>query len=102
MTLILLVFIYQHNSHNNYTKLRRLGLVCKITNYGFKISSNWDFSGNPVVKISPSNAGGTGSIPGCRGKIPHTSGPKSQNIQQKQYCNKFNKDFKNGLPQKKS
>ena len=27
--------------------------------------------------------------------------PKSQNIKQKQYCNKFNKDFKNGPHLKK-
>ena len=27
-------------------------------------------------------------------KIPHASRPKNQNIKQKQYCNKFNKDFK--------
>ena len=26
--------------------------------------------------------------------------PKTQNIKQKQYCNKFNKDFKNGPHQK--
>ena len=46
--------------------------------------------------------GGVGSIPGQGAKIPHASGPKNQNIKQKQYCNKFNKDFKNGLHQKKS
>ena len=28
--------------------------------------------------------------------IPHASRPKEQNIKQKEYCNKFNKDFKNG------
>ena len=27
-------------------------------------------------------------------KIPHTSGPKTQNIKQKQCCNELNKDFK--------
>ena len=27
-------------------------------------------------------------------RIPHSSGPKHQNIKQKQYCNTFNKDFK--------
>ena len=32
--------------------------------------------------------------------MPH--GQKTQNIKQKQYCNKFNKDFKNGPQQKKS
>ena len=43
-----------------------------------------------------SNAGGTGSIPGQGAKIPHASQSKNQNIKQKQYCNEFNKDFKNG------
>ena len=56
----------------------------------------WDFSGCPVVKTSPSNAESKGSNPDPRTKIPHASWPKSQNIQQKQYSNKFNKDFKNG------
>ena len=53
-----------------------------------------------MVNTSPSNAGGAGSIPGQGAKIPHTLGPKHQNIKQKQYCNKFNKDFKNGPHQK--
>ena len=44
--------------------------------------------------------GGAGSIPGWGAKIPQASGPKNQNIKQKQYGNKFNKDFKNGPPQK--
>ena len=44
-----------------------------------------------MVKTSPSNAGDVGSIPGQGAKIPHASGPKNQNIKQKQYCNKFNK-----------
>ena len=46
-----------------------------------------------MVKTSPSNAGGAGLIPGQGAKIPHASGPKNQKIKQKQYCNKFNKDF---------
>ena len=54
----------------------------------------WDFPGGPVVKTLPSNAGGAGSIPGRGTKIPHASQPKNQSIKQKQYCNKFNKDFK--------
>ena len=54
-----------------------------------------DFPGSPVVKTSSSNAGGAGSIPGQGAKIPHASGPKNQNIKQKQYCNKFSKDFEN-------
>ena len=32
--------------------------------------------------------------------IPHASRPKNQNVKQKQYCNKFNEDFKNGPHQK--
>ena len=42
-----------------------------------------DFPGGPVVKTSPSNAGGVGSIPGQGAKIPHASGLKSENIQNK-------------------
>ena len=40
----------------------------------------WDFPGGPVVKTSPSNAGGAGLIPGQGTKIPHASWPKNQNI----------------------
>ena len=35
-----------------------------------------------------------------RAKIPHASQPKNQTINQKQYCNKFDTDFKNGPHQK--
>ena len=31
-----------------------------------------------------------------------SQGQQNQNIKQKQYCNKFNKDFKNGPHQKKN
>ena len=62
----------------------------------------WDLPGGPAVKTSPSNARGAGSIPGRGAKIPSASRPKKQNIKQKQYCNKFNKDFKNGPHKKKS
>ena len=55
-----------------------------------------------MVKTLPSNAGGEDSIPGGGAKIPHALQPKNQNIKQKQYCNKFNKDFKNDPPQKKN
>ena len=47
-----------------------------------------------MVKISPSNTGGGGLIPGQGAKITHASGPRNQNIKQKQYCNKLNKDVK--------
>ena len=50
----------------------------------------------PVVKTSPSSAVSVGSVPGWGAKIPHAFQPKNQNTEQKQYCYKFNKDFKNG------
>ena len=65
-----------------------------------KWENHQDFPGGPVVKTSPSNAGGVGSIPGRGAKFPHASQPKKRIIKQKQYCNKFNKDFKNGPHQK--
>ena len=62
--------------------------------------------------------GDVDSIHGWKAKIPHASWPKTnkqtnkqtnkkththkQSIKQEQYCNKFNKDFKNGPHQKKS
>ena len=50
-----------------------------------------------MVKTTPFNAAGAGSIPGRGAEISHALWPKNQNIKQKQYCNnKFNKDFKNG------
>ena len=54
-----------------------------------------------MVKTLPSNAGGVGSIPAGDAKSPYASWPKDQTIKQKQYCNKFNKDFKNGPHQEK-
>ena len=54
-----------------------------------------NFSCSPVVKTSPSNEGDAGLIPDGGAKILHALWPKNQNIQQKQYCNKFNKDLKN-------
>ena len=47
-----------------------------------------------MVRTLPSNVGGAGSIPGQGVKIPYASKPKNQNIKQKRYCNKFNKDLK--------
>ena len=55
-----------------------------------------------MVKTSPSNTGCSGSIPDPGAKIPHASGPKDQNVKQKQCCNKFNKDFKKNGPRQKS
>ena len=48
-----------------------------------------------MVKTSPSSAGRAGSTPGGGVKIPHALWPKkTKHKKQKQYCNKFNKDFK--------
>ena len=55
-----------------------------------------------MVGPSPSNADDVGSIPGWETKIPHVSWLRNQNIKQKQHCNKFNKDFKNGPHPKNS
>ena len=44
--------------------------------------------------------GGGGLIPGWQAKVQHASQPKNQNIKQKQYCNKFNKDSLNGTHKK--
>ena len=38
--------------------------------------------------------GGAGSTPGWGAKSPHAFRPKRQSMKQKQYCSKFNKDFK--------
>ena len=40
-------------------------------------NQGWDFHGGPVVNSLPSNAGGTGSIPGQGAKIPRASQPKN-------------------------
>ena len=60
-----------------------------------------DFLGGPMAGTLPSSAGGAGLILGWGTRILHASWPKSQNIKQKPYCNKFNKDFKNGSYKKK-
>ena len=68
-----------------------------------------DFPAGPVVKTLASKAGGVGLIPGRGAKILHVWKPKkkqkknqkTKTIKQKQYCNKFNKDFKNRPHQKR-
>ena len=57
-----------------------------------KIVDERDFP--KVAKALPSSAGVVGLIPGQGAKILHALQLKSQNIKQKQCCNKFNKDFK--------
>ena len=55
-----------------------------------------DVPGGSVVRTPHPNAGSAGLIPDWETKIPQALGPKEQNIKQKRYCNKFNKDLKNG------
>ena len=52
-----------------------------------------DLPGGPVVKISASNVGAAGSIPGWGAKIPYASWTKNQSIKQKQHYKKFNKYY---------
>ena len=42
-----------------------------------------DFPGGPVVETSSSSAGGVGSIPDGRAKIPHVPRPKKKKTKQK-------------------
>ena len=49
-----------------------------IGKWHFEKECRGHFPGGPVVKTSPSNAGGVGSIPGLGANIPHASGQKKQ------------------------
>ena len=51
----------------------------------------------PPKQTLASNEGGVVLTPGQGARMPHVLQPKTQNIKQKQCCNKFNKDYKNGL-----
>ena len=53
------------------------------------------------LRLFTSNAGYTGSVPCWGAKISIASWPKNQSMKQKQYCDKFNKDFKNDPHQKR-
>ena len=55
-----------------------------------------------MVEISPSNAGGVGSIPGQGARIPHASWPKNEGIKQKQYITNSIKTLKMPHIKKKS
>lgn len=73
-------------------------LVCPSINLLFNNKSKWsngrDFPASLEVNTSPSNIVGPGLIPAWGNEIVHASWPENQNIQWKQYCNKFNWDFK--------
>ena len=61
------------------------------------ISVNKQWGGGPGAKVSPPSARGTDSISGWEAKAPHRKTETLKtDIKQKQYCDKFNKDFKNG------
>ena len=63
-------------------------------------ANQWNLPGGPVVKTPPFNAASVGLMPSRGAKIPCASWPENQNIKQEWYCNKFNKDIKNGPHQK--
>ena len=73
---------------------------CTKRNYNLRRKVR-DFPGGPVVKTLPSMQGvQIQSLVGeLRSYMPWGQKTKTK---QKQYCNKFNKDFKNGLHQKKN
>ena len=58
--------------------------------------SRREFPGGPVTKISPPGRGVCVRflVRELRSHMPQNK--TKQNVKQKQYCNKFNKDFKNG------
>ena len=82
---------------NTYTEYLHIYICMSIENYkrlyAELLIEMREFSGCPVVKTSHSNPGDVGSIPGQETKVPHASGPKNQNIKQKQRCNKYNEDL---------
>ena len=80
-------------------RIKTYNTICLACGYRGDIKNRWwNFPGSSVVKASPSNAGGAGLIPDRAATIPHALWPKNQSIKQKQYCNKFNKDFKKTGP----
>ena len=73
-----------------------------MTAVTYNLAKLFQMKFSPVVKTSPSSEGRAGPIPDWGAKIPHALRAKNQNIKQKQYCNKFNKEFKNRPQEKKS
>ena len=60
-----------------------------------------DFPFSPVVKTLLSNAGGLSSVPSQGAKI-HMPCDQKKKTEQKQDCDKFNKDFKKKDPHQKN
>ena len=86
--------IKQHTSKQSVGERRNQKGNQKIS-WGNSLVVHW-------LQLHAFTAEGPGSIPGWGAKILYALRPKNQNIRQKQYCNKFSKDFKNGPHQKKS
>ena len=73
-------------------KKRKIISICSLSHLiPIKVPGK-AFSGSLMVKTSPSNAEDVGSIPDQGAKITQALQPREQNIRQKQYCKKFNKD----------
>ena len=56
--------------------------MCSST--GPKNNNYRDFPGGSAAKISPSNAGGAGLLPGLGAENPHASQPEKEKQQQQQ------------------
>ena len=72
-----------HNSVNQCFPNDQCMIQVQDRPMDFKVMKYRDFPGGPVVKTSPSTAGGMGSITGVGAKISHASWLKNQNIKQK-------------------
>ena len=55
-----------------------------------------------MVATLPSNTDSAVSISGQGAETPHASSPKNQNIKQKQYCNRLNKDGLHHIQKKRA
>ena len=78
---------------HNYGKSR---IVVQITrgSKSLKVGSSLAVQ---LLRLRLPMAGGESSIPHWGPKSPRALWPKNQNMKQKQYCNKFNKGFKNSI-----
>ena len=80
------------------------GFLCSTSqSYSYSYFINWNILGLPWQSSGwdfAFHCRRCESNPGLDSKIPHASWPKNQNIKEKQYCNKFNRDLKNGSHKK--
>lgn len=90
MSVLGIHFIF-HEKFQAHIKAVGIVQASKIHHSDKQLSMN--FQGSPVVKTSPYNVGGEGSILSQADKISHALRPKSQTIKQKKYFKKFKKDL---------